>query len=189
MNKREFKRKVIIIINGKGGVGKDTLINFTRLEYGGVSMISAIDPIKEIAKQYGYSENDKNDKARKFLSDLKRVFIEWNELPMQYLLSGIESFVDGPDDILFIHIREKSEIDKLKDAIVKKYQCTKIKLFTLLVKNKRIDDKTFGNESDDDVDNYNYDLIYHNDKILGAAKFDWLLFFEEKVVPYMMTEK
>lgn len=189
MSKREFKRKVIIIINGKGGVGKDTLINFTRLEHVGVSTISAIDPIKEIAKQYGYSETDKNDRARKFLSDLKRVFIEWNELPTQYLLTHISSFLDSSDNILFIHIREKSEIDKLKESMVKQFQFTKFKLFTLLVRNKKIDDKTFGNVSDDDVENYNYDLTYHNDKMLEAAKYDWLLFFEENIIPYMMTDK
>lgn len=186
---RKFKRKAIIIINGKGGVGKDTLINFVWKETGEVSVLSAIDPIKEIAKQYGYKESEKTDKARKFLSDLKKVFIEWNELPMQYLLSGIESFLDGHDNILFIHIREISEIEKLKEALVKKEASTKFKLFTLLIKNKRVDDKTFGNASDDNVENYNYDLTYNNDKMLYAAKFDFLLFFEENIIPFMMTDK
>lgn len=189
MIERKYKRKAIIIINGKGGVGKDTLINFTWKELGHVSTLSAIDPIKEIAKQYGYKESEKTDKARKFLSDLKKVFIEWNELPMQYILSGIESFLDGPDNILFIHIREISEIEKLKDALAKKEDFSRFKLLTLLIKNKRVDDKTFGNASDDHVENYNYDLIYHNDKLLDAAKYDWLLYFEENIISYMMTDK
>lgn len=108
---------------------------------------------------------------------------------MQYILSGIESFLDGPDNILFIHIREISEIEKLKDALAKKEDFARFKLLTLLIKNKRVDDKTFGNASDDDVENYNYDLTYHNDKLLDAAKYDWLLYFEESIVPYMMTDK
>lgn len=43
--------KTVIIINDKGGVGKDTLCNIAA-EYYLVKNVSTIDPFKEIARKY-----------------------------------------------------------------------------------------------------------------------------------------
>ena len=53
--------KKIIVINGKGGVGKDTLVNITR-DFHEVMNISAITPIKNVAMALGWSEDLKDDK-------------------------------------------------------------------------------------------------------------------------------
>ena len=44
----KYKEKVLIIINGKGGVGKDTLCAFAG-RYFQAKNVSSITPIKEIA--------------------------------------------------------------------------------------------------------------------------------------------
>ena len=76
-------KKIVIIINGNGGAGKDTLCDFAGEVYDTMN-ISAITPIKEIAKANGWN-GEKDAKSRKFLADLKQIFVEYNDLPCQYL--------------------------------------------------------------------------------------------------------
>ena len=47
--------KTVIVINGAGGVGKDTLCEFAEKHYK-VMNISSITPIKEIAAMCGYRD-------------------------------------------------------------------------------------------------------------------------------------
>lgn len=73
--------KAIIVINGRGGVGKDTLCDFVKEKYDdtyGVQNISSITRIKEIAKDIGWDGN-KDEKGRKFLSDLKKALTEYGD--------------------------------------------------------------------------------------------------------------
>ena len=72
--------KTVIVINGAGGVGKDTLCEFAEKHFR-VMNISSITPIKEIAAMCGWG-GEKTDKARKFLSDLKALSIEYNDFPI-----------------------------------------------------------------------------------------------------------
>ncbi|MBO5879339.1 MAG: hypothetical protein J6Q68_02150, partial [Clostridia bacterium] len=66
-------KKLVMVINGAGGVGKDTLCDFASAHFS-VMNISSITPIKEIAAMCGWN-GEKSDKARKFLSDLKALSI------------------------------------------------------------------------------------------------------------------
>ena len=63
--------KTVIIINGSGGVGKDTLCEFAMKKYRCMNT-SAITPVKEMAAMAGW-RGEKTDAARKFLSDLKQL--------------------------------------------------------------------------------------------------------------------
>ena len=68
--------KLIIVVNGKGGVGKDTVCALTaRLFY--AKTISSITPVKEIAVQCGW-RGEKDTKSRRFLADLKQLLIAYN---------------------------------------------------------------------------------------------------------------
>ena len=168
--------KTVIVINGKGGVGKDTLCNI--VDNSGrhhVYNCSSIDPIKEIAKKLGWEEDDKSDKARKFLSDLKFISSGFNDYPLGCLLERYktEFMPTHGYDIMFVHIREPKEIAKFKLLIP---NCK-----TLLVKSNRTE-RDYGNEADDGVDNYNYDYVYHNDKPLEEVADDFMKFFEEQIL-------
>ena len=96
--------KRVVIINGKGGVGKDTLCNIIGKKYA-VKNISSITPIKEIAKIGGW-KGGKENKDRKFLADLKKLFIDYNDLPFLYLKKEMESFLLNEYDVLFIQDRK-----------------------------------------------------------------------------------
>lgn len=160
--------KVVIIINGKGGVGKDTLCAAAARRWR-VENISSIDPIKAIAAQHGW-QGEKDGRARKFLSDLKRAFADYNDLPNRWLEERCRGFAAGDGEILFVHIREGSQIAAFKRRV-------KGKCLTLLVRSPRTG-AAYGNPSDDDVEDYPYDYIYENDRPLGEAEEDFLSFLE-----------
>ena len=160
--------KFIIIINGKGGVGKDTLCSFVAEKYR-VMNISAVTPIKDMAKIIGWN-GEKDNKSRKLLSDLKMIAISYNDFPNMYLLAECKSFIRSENEILFVHIREKQQIEHFISSVG--YPVT-----TLLI--RRFEESVkYGNSSDDEVELYNYDYVYNNTKGLSEAKADFMLFFE-----------
>lgn len=152
-------QKQIIIINGTGGSGKDTFVNFCT-EFTKVTNISSVDKVKEAAKILVGWNGEKDEKSRKLLVDLKQLSIKYNDFPMQYIKSEYENFIQNDSEYLFIHIREISEINKIKKMLNAK---------TLLIRNPNVNLIT-SNDSDGNVYKYNYDYIIENDGTLEDLK-------------------
>lgn len=150
-------RKLVIIINGTGGVGKDTMCEIAARYYP-VDNISSITPVKDIASLCGWN-GEKDDKSRKFLSDLKALLTNYNDYPNLYLMKKYEDFMKGDKQLLFVHIRECGEIDKFRRKI-------KTPCITLLIKRTNMEEVTWGNVSDDMVENYDYDYTFDNNRPL-----------------------
>ncbi|MBQ7337842.1 MAG: hypothetical protein IJW40_05220 [Clostridia bacterium] len=152
--------KLTIVINGKGGVGKDTLcLSLTDRR---VRNVSSITPIKEIASQHGWN-GEKDLKSRRFLAELKRVFTEYNDLPNRYLVEQYREFLEGDEDILFVHIREADQIKAFVQGV--HGDC-----ITLLVRRDLPETaQGYGNRADDDVENYPYDVIFDNNHPLEQS--------------------
>lgn len=171
-----LNKKIVLVINGKGGSGKDTVCGIVGERFK-TRNISSVDPIKAMAKTAGW-QGEKTDKARKMLSDLKRLMVEYNDLPTRYALEQMQSFLACDEEVMFVHIREAEEIAKLVKA-------APVKVYTLLI--RRMDEKftarSYGNVSDDDVENYAYDFCYVNDKPLSQLKADFNRYFDEEIVP------
>lgn len=169
--------KNVVIINGKGGVGKDTLCEYIGKNYK-IRNVSSITPIKEIGKQYGWN-GGKTEKDRRFLSDLKQAFIKYNDLPTNYLLGQYVEFMMNQDEsIMFVHIREPEEIQKFKDRI--NGNC-----YTILIHRDAVE-KTYGNDSDDLVNDYNYDMDFYNNASIeesGESFMSSLLYLFGKKKP------
>lgn len=154
--------KLQIIINGPGGVGKDTLIESIK-KYKWKS-ISSIDPYKDVAKQLGW-EGSKDDKSRKFLSDLKSLSIQYNDFPSKYIYDECVNFCENDDEyeILFIHIREPEEIQKVVEL-------TGAKTLLIIPGAREIHDGVYGNKSDDSVLDYDYDYMFINQDDIETEK-------------------
>ena len=174
-----YIKKLVIVINGAGGVGKDTLCDYAHKRFL-TQNISSIDPVKKIAREIGWN-GEKTPEARRLLSDLKKIMTTYNDAPTKYLLEKYRQFIHSGNNILFCHIREPEEIDKFKSKI-------HTSIATLLVE-RDTGVKTWGNESDDDVTNYSYDFKFDNNASLekSQAKFAALMHKMLQSVPEIET--
>ena len=151
--------KIKIIINGCGGVGKDTFVDYCRI-FANVTNVSSVDKVKEAAKLLGW-DGGKTEDDRKFLSDLKLLSTGYNNFPYEYLKENIDKFMqDKSSNVLFMHIREPEEIDRIK----KEFGC-----ITVLVQNINVDNID-SNMADANVHNYEYDYVINNDYDLNRLK-------------------
>ena len=154
--------KAVIVINGAGGVGKDTLCDLAAKHFK-VYNVSSITPIKEIAALCGW-DGSKDDRSRKFLADLKQISVEYNDYPTVWAKRQYDSFLLSDEEIMFVHIREPEEIAKFVKA-------TGGKAKTLLVRGgARMSGEKYGNASDDCVEEYEYDYYFMNDSTLDEAE-------------------
>ena len=151
--------KQVIIINGTGGSGKDTFVEFCS-EFAKVTNISSVDKVKEAAKILVGWNGEKDEKSRKLLVDLKQLSIEYNDSPTQYIKEQYDKFMENDSEYLFIHIREIEEIEKIKKLLNAK---------TLLIRNPRVALIT-SNNSDGNVYKYEYDFTIENDGTLEDLK-------------------
>lgn len=163
--------KCVIVINGAGGVGKDTLCEIASGHFK-VYNVSSITPIKEIAKLCGWN-GEKDDKSRKFLADLKQLSIEYNNYPTKWAKNKYDEFLSSDFEIMFVHIREPEEIKKFVDET-----CGVAK--TLLVRAQtRLNRGAYGNYADDSVENYCYDYYYNNDGSVEDAEIGFVALMKE----------
>ena len=164
-------RKIVFVINGAGGVGKDTLCDLAAKHFK-VYNVSSIDPIKEIAAMTGW-KGEKTDKARKYLSDLKALTINYNDYPTVWGKARFDEFMQSDNEIMFFHIREAEEIKKYVDA-------TDGMAKTLLIRGgDRMKKAHYGNISDDLVENYKYDYYYVNDKSFEETETEFCKFIRK----------
>lgn len=151
----------IVIINGREGSGKDTFVEVAKSMLGDFRCFnySTVDFVKFVAACAGW-KGDKTPENRKFLSDLKKLLIEWHDVPYQktrveirdcmLVASGNDCLGDS---VMFIHCREPEEIDRF----VKDFSA-----HTLLISRAAADENEPSNSSDENVYDYGYDTIVEN---------------------------
>lgn len=177
----------IIILNGQGGSGKDSFKNFIKdydkektgqARIGDTSMIARV---KEIAKMCGW-HGQKEDKDRAFLHNLKILLEQYNDLPFRSVESNIklyESFNKLGENnekinlfpYIFVDAREPADIERF----VKNFDTT-----TILVRRGQ---RVYGNEADDNVENWNYDYIIENNGSLEDLQAAAQVFWDEFTKP------
>lgn len=162
----------VIIINGKAGTGKDTFVTMCRDVLGITKIlnISTVDFVKEIAEHCGW-DRTKTPKNRKFLSDLKDLLTEWDDIPLKKVCQDVKTWqhiwiASGEYDkaVVFIHCREPKEIKKL---------CKELSTYnpiTLLIRRDAAERVEQINHADNEVLNYEYDYVIPNNGTLSELR-------------------
>lgn len=167
-------KPLVVIINGAGGVGKDTICRVLSNHFE-IFVYSSIRPIKRIAYEIGW-EGEKTDRDRKMLSDLKDICTEYNDLPFKYMSEKLEEARVYEIDVVIFHIREPEEIAKFRQYAKNQGHTCK----TLLIRSERAQ-QSYGNHADDDVENYPYDMVYQNDGTLENLDRDFMAFWKKEM--------
>lgn len=164
------KNKAVIIMNGKGGVGKDYLVGILRTKYN-VKLISSVDLVKEAGKILGCDIENKSDIDRAFLSDLKKLSAKYYDHPVKYMIGEFIQFKsDSDQEILVYMIREEDEINRVNHLLFFDNHFTNT--INILITNSAIN-KKYGNSSDDEVGKQDlYDLEFEN--VLNNSENDAL---------------
>lgn len=160
----------VVIINGKPGVGKTTFEDICAeiIGHAYCNKRSTVDKIKEIAKEGGW-DGVKDAAGRKLLSDLKDIFTEYNNMPMNDILLYLKGWEDDlayynvgdHPHILFVDDREPEHIEKLKN---------KLNAITVLIRRPGDEEIETSNHADENVFEYDYDYYIDNDKDLDRLK-------------------
>lgn len=170
----------VVIINGKGGCGKDTFVAMCKDVLGTecVYNISTVDFVKEVAEMCGWN-GTKTPKNRKFLSDLKDLLTEWDDVPLKKVTANAlacagcsEILGNLNKSVVFIHCREPKEIDKLVNVF-------KDSVTTLLIRRSAAEAVEQINHADNDVLNYAYDYTIWNDSTLSWLRNEAVVFLRD----------
>lgn len=180
--------KKVIIINGKGEVGKDTFVKMVQ-KYVCAYNYSSVDYIKSVANKLGYL-GGKTLKDRKFLSDLKMLSSEYNDLPFKDVTNRITEFIynthnntknDNEYELLFVHIREPKEIRR----VLKFCFMNGIEAYSLLITNTSKPYKHYGNIADDNVcSGFDYDYTIDNNRGLQELEHSAVMFLDRLNIEY-----
>lgn len=142
-----------VIINGYPSSGKDATVKQCGILRDNVTNMSTVDFVKHVAKTCGW-DGKKDDRGRKFLSDLKDAMTRYDDIPLKNIVENVKML---DNCIIFIHCREPDEIRKLKELLG---------ATTLFIKNDNIKNLNT-NHADAEVENYQYDYTLDNSGSLG----------------------
>ena len=152
----------IIVINGLPRSGKDTFVELCQKHCLWCLNISTVDFVKDVANFCGWDGN-KDAKNRNFLSDLKDLLTEWNDVPFTKVCKKIAlfegemkmyDFDPNKDGVVFIHCREPKEIKRF---------VKELNAFSLLIRRPSVEGNEQSNHADAEVFNYDYDFTIIND--------------------------
>lgn len=146
--------KQVFVINGSGGVGKDTFVELVAIVSGRKALqYSSVDKVKDIARQIGW-DGQKDEKSRRFLSDLKILCSDFCDMPFKSMMDANSYFQKEEQyEMIFFHIREPEEIARAVRVFGAK---------TILIEKSNVP-QIISNMADGGVYNYNYDITIHND--------------------------
>ena len=156
-----------VIINGTGGVGKDTWITeFDKITGLKAHRVSIVDMVKKAAQILGW-KNAKTDENRKALSELKDLSDKYWGSNIDYVMANYEDYSmhNGYEvcNWFFIIAREPKDITKLVELIPDAK--------TVLITRDGVE--SHGNHADDEVSDYKYDLVFENNKSIKESSMDF----------------
>lgn len=148
-----MSKPLVYILNGSGGCGKDTFVNMCRIfSNKSIIHISTITQIKRAAKLLGWN-GEKDEKSRKFLSDLKDLSTKVFDTSFRYIEAELYDAEENDIDYVFIDCREPEEIKRLVEHFGAQ---------TIYIDASQRVKQITSNHADKNVQNYKYDLYIDN---------------------------
>lgn len=164
--------KQVIITNGYPGSGKDEFAKILN-NYITTAKYSSIDCVRNGASEAGWYNGEKKEKDRKFLSDLKKLLTSYKDIPfkdMKYLYDDFKNeLFESETQILIFDIREPDEIERA----VKEFNA-----ITVFISNSNVT-PILSNDSDANVENYQYDYYIDNSGTLADFEANIKVFCNE----------
>lgn len=154
----------IIVINGSGGVGKDTFVSFAAKGDYKVYNFSCVDKIKKLALKIGWN-GEKDNRGRRLLSDLKDALDKYDDVSFKSVIEQIKKIDKLDKALIFVHARQPEDIQRWVNETNAK---------TLLIRRAGVE--RYFNHADLNVYNYDYDYVYSNDKDIEQ--------FEEEAIEF-----
>ena len=161
----QISKLKIVIVNGRPRAGKTTFESMCQQILGRAycERRSTVDKIKEIATEGGW-KGGKELKDRKFLSDLKDLFTEYNDMSLEDIVRFARGWEDdlayygvlNHPHVLFVDDREPEHIERLRRRFNNQ-------AITLLIRRPGDDEVETSNHADEGVFDYDYDYIIYND--------------------------
>jgi dephospho-CoA kinase len=151
----------IVVVNGMPMSGKSQFVEYCLQELGFYGEeVSTVDFVKELATLAGW-DGVKRPKDRKFLSDLKDLLVDWNDVPFKKIVEARDRLADHLDylgydanmGVVFTHCREPEEIQKFVD---------RENAITVLLRREAVENYKQSNHADANVFNYKYDYVIDN---------------------------
>lgn len=150
----------IFVINGYPGSGKDEFVRLCA-RHSKIPVVNYVTstPAKLALHLLGWRGEEKTPEVRKALADL----MELSETLFNGVIAATEAkLLQAMEDyhsncIVFIHCREPRNMDYYKE---------KHGAVTVFINRDDTKQKRFSNESDANVENYEYDIVIQNNKSL-----------------------
>ena len=167
----------IFVLNSYPTAGKDSFVDMISARHEGIFKMSSVDLVKQVARVAGW-DGTKTSKNRKFLSDLKDLLTEWNDVPYKKIIEARDKLQDHLDylgydtnkGIIFTHCREPEEIKKFVD---------RENAITVLLRRASVENLEQSNHADANVFNYEYDYVIENNGSLDELWEKAVKFLEE----------
>lgn len=149
--------KKIFIVNGKPRAGKDTFAELLG-KHCRVFKYSSVAKVKQIAAKCGW-DGSKMDKDRRFLSELKRITTEFNDMSYDDVAEKVAYFLKTDFfDVMLIDIREPEEIERAIEGFGAE---------AIFIENKNVPAVTTNlSDRNADVEFFEYDHIVLNNGTL-----------------------
>ena len=158
-------KKLVIVINGRSGVGKASLIGIAAKQFA-TRDVSSVDQVRRVAAAAGWN-GQKDIPGRQLLSDLKQAMVAYDDSPHKTMMQDYKVFKSGGEQLMFAHIREPREIEKF----VADVKTEGGNIITVLVTRETADRMKLA--QDEKLAEFPYNFVFKNDKTLedSGAEF------------------